>query len=191
MPAINWSAALVALALVIPAYHIQRQFKCLLRRRSRQLEYAEERVLVLGAASGVGREVAKQYAARGARVCVVARRADAISALAEECGNRCIWRVADFSKAGDMVELRDMLQKEWQGLDTLHICAGVSALQPIMALTGAPSGEDDATCSGIETAVDIAGRAMRGNFDGPLVSALTFVSQMWLTCRARSTDQIC
>ena len=39
-----------------------------------------ERVLILGASSGIGRSAARQYAARGTRVCVIGRR----SALVEE-----------------------------------------------------------------------------------------------------------
>lgn len=170
--------ALAALAVAVPALYIQRKVSARSRRRDRRVSHAEERVLVLGASSGVGRAVAKQYAARGARVCVVARRADAISALAKECGDGCIWEVADFSKAADVVALRTRLEEDWGGLDTLHICAGVSALQPVMALTGTRSSKEDATVSGIRAAVDIAGRAIEGNFNGPLTSALTFVSSI-------------
>ncbi|ETS77320.1 hypothetical protein PFICI_11194 [Pestalotiopsis fici W106-1] len=175
--------ALTALALALPAFYIRRQLSARLRRRDRRLKHDQERVLILGASSGVGRAVAKQYAERGARVCVVARRAEEISALAQECGDHCIWHVADFSKAEDMVQVRDRLQGEWQGLDTLHVCAGVSALQPVMALTGAQPGKD-ATVSGIDAAARIAGRAVQGNFDGPLVSALTFIPMLTRTSSA-------
>lgn len=167
--------ALTALAVSMPAFYFLRKASARSQRRDRHLKQSTERVLVLGASSGVGRAVAKQYAARGARVCVVARRAGEISALAEECGNGCIWVVADFSNAEDMVALRGRLEAEWQGLDTIHICAGVSALQPVMALTGTQSASEDAGAAGIQNALDIAGRAVQGNFNGPFVSALAFV----------------
>ncbi|KAK6201816.1 hypothetical protein LQW54_009311 [Pestalotiopsis sp. IQ-011] len=177
--------ALTALALALPALYIRRQVSARSRRRDRRIKHDQERVLILGASSGVGRATAKQYADRGARVCVVARRGDEISALAKECGNQCIWHVADFSNADDVVRIRDMLLDQWQGLDTLHICAGVSALQPIMALTGAQPG-GDATASGIETAAGIAGRATQGNFNGPLVSALAFIPMLTRTSSSPS-----
>ncbi|KAH8890048.1 short-chain dehydrogenase [Thozetella sp. PMI_491] len=146
-----------------------------MRRRDRRLAHAEERVLIIGASSGVGRALAKRYAARGARVCAVARRADQMASLAAECGERCIGRVADFSKPEDMVALRDFLLAEWGGLDTVHISAGVSALRPMMQLTGVETASEDASIAGIRNAVDISGKAIQGNFVGPLVSALTFI----------------
>lgn len=163
--------ALTALVILLA----QRKLAAQSHRRDKRLKHTNERVLILGASSGVGRAVAKRYASRGARVCVVARRADDIATLSEECGEKCIWHAADFSNVDDLISLRNRLEEEWQGLDTLHICAGVSALQPVMALTGTTSAEVDADAAGIQTAVDIAGRAVKGNFEGPLASALTFV----------------
>ncbi|KAK2030366.1 short chain dehydrogenase [Colletotrichum zoysiae] len=156
------------------------------RKRHKLLRYSNERVLILGASSGVGRAVAKRYASRGARVCVVARRAEEIAALSQDCGERCIWHAADFSDVNDLIRLRARLEDEWQGLDTLHICAGVSALQPIMALTGTMSADVDADAAGIQTAVEIAGRALKGNFYGPFASALTFVPMLTRTSKSPS-----
>ncbi|KZL80883.1 short-chain dehydrogenase reductase sdr [Colletotrichum incanum] len=174
--------ALAALAILLA----QRNLAAQSRRRDKRLKYTNERVLILGASSGVGRAVAKRYASRGARVCVVARRADDIATLSEDCGEKCIWHAADFSIVDDLINLRTRLEEEWQGLDTLHICAGVSALQPIMALTGTKSAEVDADAAGIQTAVDIAGRAVKGNFNGPLASALTFIPMLTRTSESPS-----
>ncbi|KAI1179567.1 short chain dehydrogenase [Nemania sp. FL0916] len=146
--------------------------------RSKRIPPAEERVLILGASSGLGRTLAKQYAARGARVCVVARRFHPLADLARECGERCLPFIADFTKAEDMVRLRDGLLLKWGGLDTLHVCAGVSAVQPVMALTGIRSSDDDPDAAGVQTATEIAGRATQGNFFGPLVAAVTFIPMM-------------
>lgn len=171
--------AYAALAVVLPVLFIRRRFRS--QRKDSRIKTTDERVLILGASSGVGRAIAKQYAARGARVCVVARRLDEISALAAECGGRSIGEAADFTKVDDMVRLRDRLLSEWGGLDTIQICAGVSALRPIMALTGDQPPGVDASASGIQTAVDTAGRAVQGNFFGPLVAALTFVPMLTRT----------
>lgn len=167
--------ALAALAIGIPTFYMQHTASVKSRRRDKNLTHENERVLIIGASSGVGRAVARQYAARGARVCVVARRTVEVMTLAKDCGINCIWEIADFSNADDMVRVRTRLESEWHGLDTIHICAGVSALQPVMSLTGIKSAQEDADISGIQGAVDVAERAMKGNFNGPLVSALTFV----------------
>lgn len=164
------------LALAIPTIHLLRRITA----RRRKLASAE-RVLVLGASSGVGHAVARQYARRGARVCVVARRADKITALAAECGAGCIGVAADLSVVEDMVRLRETLAREWGGLDTIHVCAGVSALQPVMALTGVEGKEEDAAGKGIQDAVDVTAKAVQGNLFGPMVAALTFVSLFIVT----------
>lgn len=157
------------LALAIPTIHQLRRITA----RRRKLASAE-RVLILGASSGVGHAVARQYARRGARVCVVARRTDKINALSAECGEGCIGVAADMSVVDDMVRVRETIAREWGGLDTIHVCAGVSALQPVMALAGV-EGDEDAVGKGIQSAVDVTGKAVQGNLFGPLVAALTFV----------------
>src|SRR5207344_3457233 len=43
------------------------------------------RVVVTGGSSGIGAEIARQYAARGARVAVFARRRDKLEQVAAEC----------------------------------------------------------------------------------------------------------
>lgn len=92
------------------------------QKRSGTVKPDDERVLVLGASSGVGRAVAKQYAARGTRVCVVARSSDSISQLSKECGDRCIWVDADFTKVEDMVRVRERIQKGALFQCTLALC---------------------------------------------------------------------
>lgn len=162
------------IALAFPTIHLLRRVASL--RRQRNLS-SPERVLILGASSGVGYAIAKQYTRRGARICIVARRADKINALATECGKNCIGVAADLSVVEDMVKVRQTIEEAWGGLDTVHVCAGVSALQPVMALAGAED-KEDATVQGIQNATDIAGKAVQGNFLGPLVAALTFVRHL-------------
>jgi NAD(P)-dependent dehydrogenase (short-subunit alcohol dehydrogenase family) len=52
------------------------------------MELADARVLVVGASSGIGREVAVQLGAAGARVVVAARRADRLAELIVELSER-------------------------------------------------------------------------------------------------------
>ena len=68
----------------------------------------------------------------------------------------------------------------WGGLDTLIVTAGVSALQPLMAVAGVETEGPDSTlgqasAEGIQYTVDVATKATAGNYFGPLIAAVTFV----------------
>lgn len=61
------------------------------------------------------------------------------------------------------------------------VAAGVSALQPLMAVAGikvegTTFTPPQAPAVGIQRAVDVAAAATAGNYVGPLVAAVTFVS---------------
>ncbi|KAI1212108.1 NAD(P)-binding protein [Annulohypoxylon truncatum] len=176
---LTWTTLLVPAATL---YFAWRYVRPISPSRQKGVRPTDERVVIVGASSGLGRVVAKRYAARGANVCVVARRAEQLAALAGECGEKCFWVAADFSDVGDMVRVREELIAKWGGLDTLYVCAGVSAVQPVMSLAGVGPGEiDDAGDAGIRHAVDIAARATQGNVYGPLVAALTFIPMLLRT----------
>jgi hypothetical protein len=68
---------------------------------------------------------------------------------------------------------------EWNGLDTLVVAAGVSALQPLLAIAGVDAENktnlEMTTREGIQKTVDVAAAATHGNYVGPLVAAVTFV----------------
>lgn len=70
--------------------------------------------------------------------------------------------------------------EEWDGIDTLIITAGVSALQPLMTVAGVTASKDGAslqhaTADAINHAVGVAKAAIDGNFFGPYIAAITFV----------------
>ncbi|KAI1076651.1 short chain dehydrogenase [Whalleya microplaca] len=187
LPAINPGALTgTVLAAAAVSYLVQRTLKANGGKRTKTIKANEERVLILGASSGLGRTVAKRYAARDARICIVARRAEQLSILARELGDSCIWVVADFTSAEDMVRVRERLLAEWGGLDSLHVCAGVSAVQPVMALTGVKSGEEDADLPGVRKAADIVARATEGNVYGPFIAAVTFIPMLTRTSKSPS-----
>ncbi|KAG6895828.1 hypothetical protein C0992_012230 [Termitomyces sp. T32_za158] len=160
--------AILALAPIILT--LRRLYLRSLTRRTLKVLKNEERVLVLGASSGIGESVAKQYAERGAAI------------GRTESPSRILGVVADFANAEDMVMLRETLQKEWQGVDTLIVTAGVSALQPLMDVAGVEANScgtsftpSHASIDGIKRAVNISAAAARGNYTGPLVAAVTFI----------------
>ncbi|KAI9060966.1 NAD-P-binding protein [Trametes sanguinea] len=165
------------------------------KQRSRILPRLRERVLIVGASSGIGRAIAHEYAARGSSVCIVGRREHQLDVVAEECAKllpnqtaegssdkaRRILRIkADFNSVEDMVALRDRLEREWGGLDTLIVSAGVSALRPLLEVAGLERRDgayhpSNASAEGVNRAVSAATAAMQSNYIGPLICATTFI----------------
>jgi short-subunit dehydrogenase len=93
---------------------------------------AHRRVLITGASSGIGRELALACARRGARVLLAARREAELNVVADECRRQAAY-VDAAVLAGDLTEpaFRQRLVQwsadNWQGLDVLLNNAGVSA----------------------------------------------------------------
>ncbi|OCH95456.1 NAD-P-binding protein [Obba rivulosa] len=176
----------IIFALSIPALLLSRR---LLRGASRpqKIPKNEERVLILGASSGIGRAVALEYAARGARICVVGRREGELKKVEEECTvlasgdkSRVLSIAADIANAEDMVRVRTLLENKWEGLDTLILSAGVSSLRPLLEIAGLERhGQafipEQATHAGIQHTVDVANKALEINVIGPIVTAVTFI----------------
>ncbi|OSD06382.1 NAD-P-binding protein [Trametes coccinea BRFM310] len=165
------------------------------KQRSSILPRLRERVLIVGASSGIGRAIAHEYASRGSSVCVVGRREHQLNVVAEECAkllpnqtaedssdkSRRILRIkADFNSVEDMVALRDQLEREWGGLDTLIVSAGVSALRPLLEVAGLERRDGafyppHADVEGVKHAVSAATAAMQSNYIGPLICVTTFI----------------
>ncbi|KAI0078554.1 NAD-P-binding protein [Panus rudis PR-1116 ss-1] len=157
-------------------------------RRPKLIPSNQERVLVIGGSSGIGRSIAEQYVARGARVCVTGRRADELATLEQECRairarnipggskdlDQWVFTVtADFTNAQDMVGVREKLESAWGGVDTVIVSAGVSALRPVMEIAGNENGQ--LSTAEVEKTAKTADIAQQGNYIGPLVSAVTFI----------------
>ncbi|KAF8758996.1 Enoyl-(Acyl carrier protein) reductase [Rhizoctonia solani] len=150
-------------------------------KRSASIRPSEERVLIIGASSGVGRATAVAYAKRGARVAITARRSAVLEQVKQECidalnesghpsrKDAILAVTADFSDERDMEGVRTAIQRVWNGLDTVVVAAGVSALQPVMNLVNQ---------GGVGRAVTVAVKAIEGNYVGPLVSATTMVRHL-------------
>ncbi|KAI9636856.1 uncharacterized protein MKK02DRAFT_33954 [Dioszegia hungarica] len=102
----------------------------------------EERVVLLGASSGVGKDLALAYAKRGAKICIFARRKSSLEAVKAEClalglsEDKIILVTGDVTSVKDLVKLRETVVEAWGGLDTLHILAGVPSTSTLMQLAG-------------------------------------------------------
>ena len=61
------------------------------------------------------------------------------------------------------------------------VCAGVSALRPLLEVAGLERNggkflPPQVSAEGVQHTIDVANAAIRGNYIGPLVTAVTFVS---------------
>lgn len=88
------------------------------------------RVLVVGASAGIGRAFARHAVALGARVCVAARRVDALEALCREAGGGHPVPV-DVTDPDSCRRLIDEAVAHLGGLDLVVHTAGAGALGPI------------------------------------------------------------
>jgi short-subunit dehydrogenase len=93
-------------------------------------ELRGRRLLITGASSGIGREVAEQAAAAGARVALAARSADALAELTRSLTDRGLDAVAvpaDVIVPDDRKRLLDTVVERFGGLDVLVNNAGVGS----------------------------------------------------------------
>ncbi len=87
-----------------------------------------QRVLVVGASAGIGREFALQAVRDGARVLFAARRLDRLNALAEEAGGG-VPLVLDITDPDSCAALADAVRSEFGEVDLVVCSAGYSPLR--------------------------------------------------------------
>lgn len=91
-------------------------------------QFAGRRVLVTGASRGIGADIARTFARKGADVVLTARSADAITSLATELeseGARAVPVVADLADRKSLSALMERVRADFGGLDVLVNNAGV------------------------------------------------------------------
>eukprot|EP01104_Vermistella_antarctica_P008584 TRINITY_DN2152_c5_g1_i1.p1 TRINITY_DN2152_c5_g1~~TRINITY_DN2152_c5_g1_i1.p1 ORF type:complete len:230 (+),score=26.96 TRINITY_DN2152_c5_g1_i1:181-870(+) len=87
-------------------------------------------VAITGASSGIGRELAYQYAAQGAKISIMARRQSALEETVDECRRRgaagAVAVVGDVSVEDDCKRFIDDTISEFGAIDCLVLNAGIS-----------------------------------------------------------------
>ena len=90
-----------------------------------------KRGVVTGAASGLGREVAKLFAEEGARVVVADVDGDGAHAVAEEIGGDAVQQACDVTVEDQVIAALERSVSEWGGLDFVINNAGVQVEKPL------------------------------------------------------------
>jgi short-subunit dehydrogenase len=99
------------------------------RHNMTKLDFRDQRIIITGASSGIGRELAYQLAALGARLALAARREKELRAVAEECREMGAQAIAVPMDIAVQVQCQNLIEKtvdEWGGVDVLINNAGAS-----------------------------------------------------------------
>jgi len=86
--------------------------------------------IIIGASSGIGRELAKMLYAQGYQVGITARRTELLKSLQEELPGKSRIKTMDISRPEEAVGLFRELVEEMGGLDLLVLNAGTGSLNP-------------------------------------------------------------
>ncbi|MBK5288707.1 MAG: SDR family NAD(P)-dependent oxidoreductase [Acidimicrobiia bacterium] len=128
------------------------------------MELAGATVLLTGASSGIGEQLAPQLAAAGAAVGIVARRADRLEAVLAACQahtpDSAMWS-ADLSDVDVAVQIADEARERFGHIDVLVNNAAIGKRKLVQTLTA-----DD-----IDT-------TMRTNFTSPIRMAMALIPHM-------------
>lgn len=87
-----------------------------------------KRVLLTGAASGIGASTAKLMIEQGAKLFAVDLNAEALQSLRSKLGSSCLTHVADLGQQGEVEDMVSAAVDQLEGLDILLNNAGVASL---------------------------------------------------------------
>jgi NAD(P)-dependent dehydrogenase (short-subunit alcohol dehydrogenase family) len=97
-------------------------------RRTRSTSLAGRSVLITGAARGIGAELARRTAARGARVALVGLEPDLLAAVAAELGPAHLWVEADVTDPDALDVAVQRAEEAFGALDVVVANAGIAPL---------------------------------------------------------------
>lgn len=117
-------------------------------------------VVVTGASSGIGEEIAREFARRGYRLVLVARRADRLTTLAEELGGKAHVLAVDLSNRDERAALHDQVAALGVIPDVLVNNAGLATVGPVAEST--PEAELNLVEVDVAAVVDLCSRFVPG-----------------------------
>ncbi|KAF9200581.1 Golgi transport complex subunit 6 [Haplosporangium sp. Z 27] len=196
------SSLIIGAAIAVPFLLNSIVFRAKGPARTSRIPFSKERVVIIGASSGIGSELARIYAQRKAHVVVVARRIQLLEKLVQELDP-----IAGSIHAvqGDVTSPEDVrritlesLKALQGGIDTLIICAGIISVLPFAELAGIDSAKAETSSANSESdtdfshllptnpqaALEASVRIMNVNYHAPLNLASHFLPALTRTSTA-------
>ncbi|GJJ78940.1 hypothetical protein EMPS_11299 [Entomortierella parvispora] len=142
--------------------------------RTKLIPPTQERVVIVGASSGIGSELARIYAHRGAHIVIVARRESLLQQLVDELSPvaGAIHAVqGDVTLPNEVQRItRESLEALQGRVDTLILCAGIISVLPFDELAGINSTVSDSVVlpSKAQEAFEASIKIMNVNYHAPL-----------------------
>src|SRR5882757_1576441 len=84
----------------------------------------QQKIIIIGATSGIGRKLAEQYIERGCRVGITGRRLELLEEIKKQFSQQVEYECFDVTKEGNISHL-EMLVDRVEGLNILIISAGI------------------------------------------------------------------
>lgn len=123
---------------ILLTHYVSKQKKN--HARKNKLNPKNERVVILGSSSGIGKEIALEYSSRGAKLILFARRQELLQQLQQECqeaGSPLVeYLVGDVANQDDVKQLATLTQDKLGGVDTVIYCAGMISVRPFLESCG-------------------------------------------------------
>jgi meso-butanediol dehydrogenase/(S,S)-butanediol dehydrogenase/diacetyl reductase len=94
---------------------------------------ADTRVLITGAASGIGAACARRMAQDGAQLLLADLNGEGARALADELGQAAVQ--VDVTRSADIQRMLDAAYERWGRLDVLFNNAGIAGVRPLLEVT--------------------------------------------------------
>lgn len=91
--------------------------------------------IIIGATSGIGRELAKQMSIDGYTVGIMGRRSELLDSLEEELLCKCFKSTMDLVNVSESVSALEELLKEMNSVDIIVINAGTGSIKPNFPLS--------------------------------------------------------
>lgn len=88
-----------------------------------------KRIVIIGASSGIGRQVAIDFAKMGWQVAIAARREDKLKEVAQEVPGKIIYKSMDVTAPDAAERFNDLIEANG-GMDTLLFASGVGFANP-------------------------------------------------------------
>ncbi|KAH9257478.1 hypothetical protein BASA81_004240, partial [Batrachochytrium salamandrivorans] len=127
------------LALVAGLVLAYMAYSRLSRKRPYSGDLTKQRVVILGASSGIGKDLAIQYASRGAQLLLLARRRDQLEDVQSACramhaATTCEIVIGDITNEIVLSQVVQATTAVLGGIDVLVLCAGITSVRPFGSL---------------------------------------------------------